>query len=106
MKMDFVTMMMNVMEREYALLINVLEQQDLKKMLNINTMKQKQETDVKVSLLIIYVMETDIVLITDGVKANQDDLIYRKLIHLSYFIIKYNLFFIFTLQQYKVQRKF
>ena len=49
MKMDFVTMMMNVMEREYALLINVLEQQDLKKMLNINTMKQEQETDVKVS---------------------------------------------------------
>jgi hypothetical protein len=63
------------MEREFALSTNALEQQDLKKMHNITMMKEIQETDAKVNLLIIYVMETGIALPMDGAKALQDDLI-------------------------------
>lgn len=73
--MDLVTMMMNVMEKEFALSAYVLEKQDLKKMHNIITMKEKQETDAQAILLIINVMEIDNALITDGAQVLQDDLI-------------------------------
>lgn len=77
--MDLATMMMNVMEKEFVLSAYVLEKQDLKKMHNIITMKEKQETDAQAILLIINVMETDNVLIMDGAQVHQDDLIYRTL---------------------------
>lgn len=58
-----------------------MELQDLQKAQNIYMMKQKLETDAKVKMLTIIVMEEEHALLVDGAKENQDD------IHLTFIYV-------------------
>lgn len=86
-----VKMMMNVMDKELVqFMVGAKEHQDLLKIKITIMMSHKQEISVltipKIKIIpieIIFVMETEIVQIMDGVKAHQDD---REINQIIYFL--------------------